>query len=81
MTADEQLYCVTDAAALAGVAPVTIKKYERDGLITPRRDSRGARLYSMALIERVKQIAEARATRHGLTGRRRLIVATSTTAR
>jgi DNA-binding transcriptional MerR regulator len=60
------------------VAPTTLKKYEADGLITPHRDSRGCRLYSEADIERIRKIVEARARRHGQTGRRRLVIATST---
>jgi DNA-binding transcriptional MerR regulator len=81
MANDTPTYTVTDAAALCGVAPITLKKYEADGLITPHRDSRGTRLYSEADIERIRKIVEARATRHGMTGRRRLVIATSTTTR
>ena len=69
---------MSDAAALSGVAAGTIKAYEKDGLIAPRRDSRGARLFVMKDIEAIKQIAEARLARHGKTGRRVRIIATST---
>jgi DNA-binding transcriptional MerR regulator len=81
MADDKPTYTVTDAAALCGVAPITLKKYESDGLISPHRDSRGTRLYSGQDIEHLRRIVEARATRHGMTGRRRLVTATSTTTR
>jgi|HubBroStandDraft_4_1064222.scaffolds.fasta_scaffold896383_2 DNA-binding transcriptional MerR regulator len=76
----EQFYTVCDAASLCGIAVQTLKRYEADGLIIVRRDSRGARLYSEADIALIRKHVEARATRHGKTGRRRLVFATSTTS-
>ena len=79
MDPQQQVYTVTDAAALAGIAPGTAKAYETDGLIKPARDSRGARLYTLADIETLKAISEMRASRHPGYRKPRLVIATSTT--
>jgi MerR family transcriptional regulator/heat shock protein HspR len=43
-------------AEMVGVHPQTLRLYEREGLIKPRRTSRQTRLYSEADIERLKAI-------------------------
>ncbi len=79
MSNDDALYLLNDAAALLGVAPLTIRKYEKDGLFTARRDLHGARVYSDADIEKLRRLIKQRQERHGLTGvRRRHIFVTST---
>jgi DNA-binding transcriptional MerR regulator len=70
MDAADQLYTLSDAAALSGVAPATIRQYELDQLIRPRRDSRNTRLFSQADIEAIKNIRAQRQARHGATGPR-----------
>lgn len=65
-------YTISDAAALSGVSPNTLRTYEESGLIgTIRRTSRGDRLYSLENIRAARKIYEARIARKGLTGTRR----------
>jgi DNA-binding transcriptional MerR regulator len=40
------VYVISVAAALAGMHPQTLRNYEREGLLTPRRTGGGNRLYS-----------------------------------
>jgi DNA-binding transcriptional MerR regulator len=42
----------------------SLKKYEREGLIKPERDSRGRRLYSPECIQEIKRISAERQQRH-----------------
>ena len=44
------------AARLAGMHPQTLRKYERAGLLTPRRQAGNQRLYSAKEIERLTRI-------------------------
>jgi MerR family transcriptional regulator/heat shock protein HspR len=52
----EPVYRIGVAAKLCGVHPQTLRAYERQGLISPRREKRKNRLYSEADIERVRRI-------------------------
>ena len=81
MPTDEvEYFSMSDACALSGLSPQTLKAYEQQGVLGPiLRDSRGVRLYTMSDVERARQVNEARLARHGRTGlRRRLHVSTQT---
>lgn len=49
-------YPISVVADMVGVHPQTLRLYEREGLIKPRRTSRQTRLYSEADVERLKSI-------------------------
>jgi len=49
-------YPISVVAELVGVHPQTLRLYEREGLLKPRRTSRQTRLYSEDDIERLKSI-------------------------
>jgi MerR family transcriptional regulator/heat shock protein HspR len=53
---DEPLYTMAVAARLTGMHPQTLRKYERAGLISPKRPSGNQRLYSADDIDRLKRI-------------------------
>lgn len=52
----EPVYRIGIAAKLCGVHPQTLRAYERQGLISPKREKRKNRLYSEADVERVRRI-------------------------
>ncbi len=54
---DQPLYMISVVARMLGVHPQTLRLYEREGLITPRRVRR-QRLYSDEDIERLHLILE-----------------------
>jgi DNA-binding transcriptional MerR regulator len=79
MTSSEvEYFGISDAAALSGLSPQTLKAYEVQKVIGPiKRDSRGVRLYTLDDISSAKRINAQRLARHGRTGlRRRIIVST-----
>jgi MerR family transcriptional regulator/heat shock protein HspR len=49
-------YPISVVAEMVGVHPQTLRLYEREGLVKPKRTSRQTRLYSEADIERLKSI-------------------------
>jgi MerR family transcriptional regulator/heat shock protein HspR len=55
MDADEPVYVISIAARIVGVHQQTLRMYERQGLVQPKRAS-NRRLYSRRDIERVRQI-------------------------
>lgn len=55
MDADEPVYVISIAARIVGVHQQTLRMYERQGLVQPKRSS-NRRLYSRRDIERVRQI-------------------------
>jgi MerR family transcriptional regulator/heat shock protein HspR len=55
MDADEPVYVISIAARIVGVHQQTLRTYERQGLVQPKR-SANRRLYSQRDIERVRQI-------------------------
>ena len=57
------LKAIGDAAAQVGVSIGTLRAYEREGLLTPQRDSRGCRLYTQRDITVARRIASQRAER------------------
>ena len=52
------VFMISVAAELAEMHPQTLRAYESKGLISPRRSSKGTRLYSQADVERLRRIQE-----------------------
>jgi MerR family transcriptional regulator/heat shock protein HspR len=52
----EPVYMISVAAALTGMHPQTVRLYEREGLVSPRRVNNKNRLYSEEDIERLRKI-------------------------
>ncbi len=52
----EPVYMISIVAQLTGMHPQTIRLYEQQGLVTPRRVNNKNRVYSEADIERLRQI-------------------------
>lgn len=61
----EVLYSIGAAAAQVGMHPQTLREYERQGLVTPRRTAGGTRRYGAAEIERLARVQ--RLTAEGLS--------------
>lgn len=55
---EQQFYSISVVAKMLNTHPQTLRMYERLGLIKPRRNERGDRLFSEADIERVRKIQE-----------------------
>ena len=53
---DEPVYQISVAAKLVEMHPQTLRMYERQGLVSPKRTRRNIRLYSQRDIERLLQI-------------------------
>ena len=70
---DRAVFVISVAAELAGVHPQTLRIYEREGLVRPKRTTSNARRYSERDIQRLLEIK--RLTGHGvnLEGVRRVI--------
>ena len=73
---DRAVFVISVAAELAGVHPQTLRIYEREGLVRPKRTTSNARRYSERDIERLLEIK--RLTRDGvnLEGVRRVMALT-----
>ncbi len=56
MVVEEDLYFISMAARMLGMHPQTLLKYERLGLVQPRRTMVSMRLYSRGELERLKAI-------------------------
>ncbi len=52
------VYTISIAAELIGCHPRTLRIYEEEGLIHPRRTKKNFRLYSQRDIETIKEICE-----------------------
>lgn len=52
---NEPLYIISVAARLAGVHPQTLRLYEREGIIKPKRSAGNVRLYSLRDIKRTRE--------------------------
>lgn len=57
MTSASPLYPIGAAARLVGLSERTLRDYEAKGLITPRRDASGRRLYADSDITQIREIA------------------------
>jgi len=53
---DRAVFVISVAAELAGVHPQTLRIYEREGLVRPKRTTSNARRYSERDIERLLEI-------------------------
>ena len=53
---DQPRYVISVAAQILGVHPQTLRLYEREGLVEPKRTGGKIRLYSVRDIDRVKRI-------------------------
>jgi len=53
-------YTIKEAAKALGVHPQTIRYYEREGIVTPRRDRKGVRIFTASEIDRMKMIQTLR---------------------
>jgi molybdopterin-binding protein len=62
-------YSASEAAQRLGISLDTLRRWDRDGRITTKRDSRNRRVVAASEIERLR--AEARS--HGLTTRNRFV--------
>lgn len=52
------VYAISVTSELSGIAPQTLRLYERRGLLTPSRSDGGTRRYSDDDLERLKRITE-----------------------
>lgn len=51
------------AARAAGMAPGTLRAYDREGLLVPLRDADGERLYTPEMVEAARRIKAQREQR------------------
>ncbi|MDI3339114.1 MAG: MerR family transcriptional regulator [Sphaerobacter sp.] len=56
MRQNEPLYVISVAARLLQLHPQTLRKYEREGFVSPSRTSGNLRLYSSSDLERLRQV-------------------------
>jgi DNA-binding transcriptional MerR regulator len=56
---------IRDAAKQAGIAPGTLRNYERLGLIKPERDSAGRRVFTAVDVVQARRVAVERGKRCG----------------
>jgi MerR family transcriptional regulator/heat shock protein HspR len=73
---DRAVFVISVAAELAGVHPQTLRIYEREGLVRPKRTSANARRYSERDIERLLEIKRLTSDGMNLEGVRRVIALT-----
>lgn len=55
---ERAVYVISVAAEIAGVHPQTLRNYEREGLLAPRRTSGNTRRYSDRDIEQLRHIQD-----------------------
>lgn len=70
---DRAVFVISVAAELTGVHPQTLRIYEREGLVRPKRTSSNSRRYSASDIERLHEIRELTGNGVNLAGVRRVI--------
>ena len=70
---DRAVFVISVAAELAGVHPQTLRIYEREGLVRPKRTTANARRYSERDIQRLLQIKRLTSDGMNLEGVRRVI--------
>ncbi len=49
-------YSITTVAELTGVHPQQLRRWEKAGIVTPERSTKGTRRYSDADLDRIRQI-------------------------
>jgi len=70
---DRAVFVISVAAELAGVHPQTLRIYEREGLVRPKRTTANARRYSERDIQRLLEIKRLTGGGMNLEGVRRVI--------
>ena len=70
---DHGVFAISVAAELAGLHPQTLRVYEREGLIDPDRTGGGTRRYSLADVERLRQITTLTDAGINLAGVKRIL--------
>ena len=70
---DRAVFVISVAAELAGVHPLTLRIYEREGLVRPKRTTSNARRYSERDIQRLLEIKRLTSDGMNLEGVRRVI--------
>jgi MerR family transcriptional regulator, heat shock protein HspR len=70
---DRAVFVISVAAELAGVHPQTLRIYEREGLVRPKRTTANARRYSERDIQRLLEIKRLTSDGVNLEGVRRVI--------
>ena len=70
---DRAVFVISVAAELAGVHPQTLRIYEREGLVRPKRTTANARRYSERDIERLLEIKRLTNLGMNLEGVRRVL--------
>jgi MerR family transcriptional regulator, heat shock protein HspR len=70
---DRAVFVISVAAELAGVHPQTLRIYEREGLVRPKRTTSNARRYSERDIQRLLEIKRLTNDGMNLEGVRRVI--------
>ena len=70
---DRAVFVISVAAELAGVHPQTLRIYEREGLVRPKRTTANARRYSERDIERLLEIKRLTGNGVNLEGVRRVM--------
>jgi MerR family transcriptional regulator/heat shock protein HspR len=73
---DRAVFVISVAAELAGVHPQTLRIYEREGLVRPKRTTANARRYSQRDIQRLLEIKRLTGDGMNLEGVRRVIALT-----
>jgi MerR family transcriptional regulator/heat shock protein HspR len=53
---EQPIYVISVAAKMVGLHPQTLRHYESQGLVNPKRSDGNVRLYSPADIDRLRQI-------------------------
>ena len=53
---EQPIYIISVAAKMVGLHPQTLRHYENQGLVKPKRSDGNVRLYSPADIDRLRQI-------------------------
>jgi MerR family transcriptional regulator/heat shock protein HspR len=72
-SSDRAVFVISVAAELVGVHPQTLRIYEREGLVHPKRTTSNSRRYSERDIERLREIQELTRKGVNLAGVRRVI--------
>ena len=73
---DRAVFVISVAAELAGVHPQTLRIYEREGLVRPKRTTANARRYSERDIQRLLEIKRLTGDGMNLEGVRQVIALT-----
>jgi MerR family transcriptional regulator, heat shock protein HspR len=73
---DRAVFVISVAAELAGVHPQTLRIYEREGLVRPKRTTANARRYSERDIQRLLEIKRLTSDGMNLEGVRQVIALT-----